>query len=635
MKRNIFFKLDLLICSVWALFVLRFWVANLLTSFCLDEATLFPEWTLPFVAYTVLMRLSLSFMMLRKEKRGLAVAGVYMLVGGACWFLLPWEVMTHALRDMYNYLTVATDYAFSPRWITSRFSPFLFYKTVGLLFPFWLLVMPVVYFLVYRKRCIPSGIESRWGWSGLYLWKDALRNKYLAGCAFLLVAWCFGIVMNEWLSLVAMLVIPAFAYYCLSRGWGAKFRWGGCLLVSAASCLLWFAQYEIGDMRERLLWISALLVLVPVGFVWRMKGWLDGVWTFVAVGILLPSFCLGYDVYTVKEAKRIGNFRDEMCLTGMLKVEDGEGHIALRDRYRLLVPLSYADVEADRLPLVKVNDDGKWKIFNIGKMGYPKGDLNLLEEKFRGRRHFYIIEIPLRTERSFEACVKLARQGDAEAYKELARHYEKGTDVEQSYANMLTCILIGNRLNGRITDPLSTEFKANHPFRVSIELLEGMYLGEEERRKMRLLESIAPSDAKAITAMSMITNRSERKQGLSMLDDAIEEGSEVAVILKTSYLESSKDIKRYERHLKAYTGSFPFFYNKLGKLYEKRDMNQAVEYYKTADSHAMLDEHGANFLLNFYKEEMENGKATYNERELRRLRLISGWLSPSMYSHEP
>lgn len=180
-KRKIFFKLDLLICSVWALFVLRFWVANLLISFCLDEATSFPEWTLPFVAYTVLMRLSLSFMMLRKEKRGLAVAGVYMLVGGACWFLLPWEVMTHALRDMYNYLTVATDYAFSPRWITSRFSPFLFYRAVGLLFPFWLLVMPLVYFLVYRKRCVLSGVESRWVWSGLFFWKDALRTSTWRG----------------------------------------------------------------------------------------------------------------------------------------------------------------------------------------------------------------------------------------------------------------------------------------------------------------------------------------------------------------------------------------------------------------------------------------------------------------------
>lgn len=127
---------------------------------------------------------------------------------------------------------------FRPRWITSRFSPFLFYRAVGLLFPFWLLVMPLVYFLVYRKRCVPPGIENRWIWSGLYFWKDALRNRYLAGYAFLLVAWCFGLVMNEWLSLVAMLVIPTFAYYCLSRSWGVKPRRYECLLVSAASCLL-------------------------------------------------------------------------------------------------------------------------------------------------------------------------------------------------------------------------------------------------------------------------------------------------------------------------------------------------------------------------------------------------------------
>lgn len=121
---------------------------------------------------------------------------------------------------------------------------------------------------------------------------------------------------------------------------------------------------------------------------------MDGVWSFVAVGILLPSFCLGYDVYTVKEAKRIGYFRDEMCLTGMLKVEDGEGHIALRDRYRLLVPLSYTNIEADSLPLMRVEYEGRWKPFNMGGLGYPKGDLNLLEERFWERHHFCIIERP-------------------------------------------------------------------------------------------------------------------------------------------------------------------------------------------------------------------------------------------------
>lgn len=635
MKQQIFFKLDLLICSVWALFVLRFWVANLLTSFCLDEATLFPEWTLPLVAYTVLMRLSLSFMMLRREKKGQAIAVVYMLVGGACWFLLPGEVMAHALRDMYNYLTVATDYTFSPRWITSKLSPFLFYKAVGLLFPFWLLVMPVVYFLVYRKKCVPSGVENRWMWSGLYLWKDALRNRYLAGCTFLLVAWCFGIVMNEWLSLLAMLVIPAFAYYCLCKNWDIKLRIYECLFVSASSCLLWFAQYEIGDVRETMLWISALLAIISIGFVWKEKGWLDGIWSFVFIGILLPSFCLGYDVYTVKGAKRIVNFRDELCFTGILKVEDEEGHIALRDRYRLLMPLSYTDVKADRLPLVKVEYEGQWKEFNTGRSGYPKGDLKLLG-KFRKFRHFTLIENGTDGKKPFEVCVTLARQGDVEAYKELAKRYEEGVDVERSYANMLTCFVMVNRFKGGMYDPLSTEFRQNHPFRLSIELLEGMYSGEETIQKMQLLEISSPWDAKAVTAMSMITNRSERRKALSMLDEAIEKGSEIAVILKTDYLKHSKGTGRYEQHLKAYAERFPFFYNKLGELYEERagrqvesdaDMKSAFEYYKEADRHAMLDVQGAIFLLHYYEKEMEAGKAEYSQKELYRLKLLGGTLT--------
>ena len=41
MKRSFFFKFDLFLCSAWALFVAHLWVSNLLTSFCLKEATEF------------------------------------------------------------------------------------------------------------------------------------------------------------------------------------------------------------------------------------------------------------------------------------------------------------------------------------------------------------------------------------------------------------------------------------------------------------------------------------------------------------------------------------------------------------------------------------------------------------------
>lgn len=85
--RKLFFKFDLLLCSIWGLFVIHLWVSNLLASICLEEATKFPEWTLPFVIYAMLIRVSLSFMMFRKEKYGWMTAFICLFL----WFVVPFH----------------------------------------------------------------------------------------------------------------------------------------------------------------------------------------------------------------------------------------------------------------------------------------------------------------------------------------------------------------------------------------------------------------------------------------------------------------------------------------------------------------------------------------------------------------
>ena len=628
MKRNTFFKIDLLIGCIWALFVVRLWVANMFTSFCIDDSTIFPEWALLLVAYTVLMRISLSFMMLRKEKRGLWVALVYMLIGGVCHVVLPKDVMLNALRDMYNYGMAATAHAFSPRWITSQLSPYLFLRTIKVLFPIWLLGMPFIYLVINRKKCVSSDISGKWLWSGLYWWKDAWRNKFLGGCAFFLVAWCFGIIMNEWLSLIAMIVLPALAYYYMNKGWGSRARCYEYLFVVASSCLLWFAQYEIGGMRERMLWMSALLVLVPVGFVWRTKGWLDGAWAFVAIGVLLPSFCLGYDVYTVKEAKRIGNFRDEMCFTGVLEVKDGEGHVALRDRYRLLIPWEYMNVHADRLPLVKVLKDGKWETFNTWKAGYPKGDMALLKDWQRKVNNFFFYEDLSAQKKTFEDWVQDARYGNAEAYMELAKHYRSKSGDGPNYLNAMFCAEMAYQLIGENKDLLATEFAAIHHFRLAMELVEEVHSKEKAAVRMDILRTLAPMDAKAVEGVLMIRNENKWEEGFDMLDEAEKEGSDIAAIGKIICLEKSDKAEVYEQLLISRAKRFPFLYNKLGSLYMmcakagvNRDiyMSKAVECYKEADKHAMLDRAGMKQLYQIYQDAWNEGKPLCGRNELRRL----------------
>lgn len=377
MNHKLFFKIDLLLCSFWTLFVLHLWVANLFTSFCVEESTAFPEWTFPLVAYTLVMRLGINFMMQKGEKKGIYAALTTAVVGVICYGVLPKEVMQLAWQHMYDYSMVAVNYAFSPRWLTTELPPYTCYKLWRICLPIWLWIVPLLYFLLFRKRCCNETASLKTVLSGGYLFKDWKISSYLRYCAIAFIAWGLGVWMNNWVSLVAMILLPAYAYGCFCKSQGRKPSWIEFLLIASSGVLLWYAQYKMTYERNLILWGSALIALLPM--LWgalKTREWINAFVGWVMIGILLPSFCLGYSVYTVKEAVRVANFRDEMCFTGVLKVKDIEGNVGLRDRYRLIVDTSFSDdVQAYKFPLVYLKRGERWGICNTKAAGYPKGDI--------------------------------------------------------------------------------------------------------------------------------------------------------------------------------------------------------------------------------------------------------------------
>lgn len=396
MKRlNLFFTFDLLLCSIWILFVIHMWVSNLLTSICLEESTDFPEWVLPIVVYILLIRVSLSFMMLRKEKYGWIAAIIGLLCGLLCHFILPGSVMADAQRDMYNYGVIAVNYTLSPRWLTTELPPYSCWKAWNLVLPLWMWVMPLAYFVCQRNNCLQSRTDKTTIWSGLYFWNDPLRNRYLTYCGLFIIAWCVGIVMNEWLSLVFMLLLPMYFYFFLNKMNKIKAYWYEYLGVVLSAGCLWYAQYVTNDARNVCIVASAIFALIPIiCFAVKTQKYMTAGLIFVMIGVLIPSFCMGYDVYTVKDTVRIQNYRDEMCLTGLLIVEDENGNVGLRDRYRLIVPTRYANLKSYRLPLVSVETKEGIEIFNTGCAGSAKGDYSLLKPNERNMRNEIFVNIP-------------------------------------------------------------------------------------------------------------------------------------------------------------------------------------------------------------------------------------------------
>jgi hypothetical protein len=99
-------------------------------------------------------------------------------------------------------------------------------------------------------------------------------------------------------------------------------------------------------------------------------------WLLVTVvaGIILPSVCLGYTVFSNNNVKRLDLLEAKYNLTGVMKVQDSLGNIGLRDRYRMIIPAEYSDIQDYELPYLKVKKGDYWGIWNTQYAGFVKGN---------------------------------------------------------------------------------------------------------------------------------------------------------------------------------------------------------------------------------------------------------------------
>lgn len=105
-SNRIFIGIDLLICSLWVLFVFRTWAASVLTGFCVPTATFGEWWTVPLALIIIAFRLGVSFMMLRSDRRGLLVSLV-LLAGAVATIDISRFVLLEAIRDTFWYINMA------------------------------------------------------------------------------------------------------------------------------------------------------------------------------------------------------------------------------------------------------------------------------------------------------------------------------------------------------------------------------------------------------------------------------------------------------------------------------------------------------------------------------------------------
>ena len=229
-----------------------------------------------------------------------------------------------------------------------------------------------------------------------------------------------------------------------------------------------------------------------------------------------------------------------------------------------------------------------------------------------------------------QRIVESVRQGNADAYKELACAYRDGNGVEQSNINAMYMYLMYCTKKGLPEETIVELYDKDSPSRLLWEILIAGEGKESTEEKITRLQQTSPADAKVLISLGDSMISQDKDNFLGILQEAEAEGSEFAVILQAMLYEESKQIEAYVNFLNQAVNKFPFLYVKLAKIYEDRyeqdndfmNIQKALEYYYEADAYGMLNNSSANQICRIYEKFSQKGLIEKNEVEMERMKQI-------------
>ena len=230
----------------------------------------------------------------------------------------------------------------------------------------------------------------------------------------------------------------------------------------------------------------------------------------------------------------------------------------------------------------------------------------------------------------FLHLVKQARNGDADAYKSLAVCYRDGDGVEKSWLNMICMYANYCNKTGENFNNVVELFEEGHPFRRVTEILNSSY-DRNALKELEQLEMYIPAEVKVIKTVGDMLSKEVPDSTLRVIQEAENEGSELAALFQIFYYEENERTEEYEQCLKRLSGKYPFLNLKIGEIYIDKyweskdfsDIQKAMEYYYKADSYAMLTPGYANGLISIYQHFGEKGMLSCDEQEMERLKKLA------------
>ena len=400
-----FFIIDLLICSIWGLFMFSEW------SFSL-RAVMVP-------VLLVLMRLTLSFLVYKRVG--------YVLFSAICFaiVLLLYEhrsfVLTLPIIKMVDFPILifggaeldsfAFGYYYTPdkeigtlianigfAWLAGY--PILFglysllkIKTLKFrLMPGWKTVIKYViavslYAYLYEFVREPSSPPDWWVWTLLLslipliverhrykespdsfvpLWKDKMLKQYGLLALIIFTAFLIGRENLGYLGLVGATALPVLLLYVVLHFSGQRLQSKDAWILVLGAVLYWWAQFF--DHESKMILIITNLCCIT--YVCFLKGlhWKTLLFVPIAIVVFIQPCCIGYNLYAATHVGMRAKYRDySPAIKGLWLVDCGSNKLGLRDRYGMVLNADYEDIQQlqPTKPFVKVQKNGKWGVYDI------------------------------------------------------------------------------------------------------------------------------------------------------------------------------------------------------------------------------------------------------------------------------
>ena len=400
-----FFIIDLLICSIWGLFMFSEW------SFSL-RAVMVP-------VLLVLMRLTLSFLVYKRVSYGLFSAICFAIV------LLLYEhrsfVLTLPIIKMVDFPILifggaeldsfAFGYYYTPdkeigtlianigfAWLAGY--PILFglysllkIKTLKFrLMPGWKTVIKYViavslYAYLYEFVREPSSPPDWWVWTLLMslipliverhrykerpdsfvpLWKDKMLKQYGLLALIIFTAFLIGRENPGYLGLVGATALPVLLLYVVLHFSGQRLQSKDAWILVLGAALYWWAQFFDHEFKM----ILIITNLCCIAYVCFLKGlhWKTLLFVPIAIVVFIQPCCIGYNLYAATHVGMRAKYRDySPAIKGLWLVDCGSNKLGLRDRYGMVLNADYEDIQQlqPTKPFVKVQKNGKWGVYDI------------------------------------------------------------------------------------------------------------------------------------------------------------------------------------------------------------------------------------------------------------------------------